>query len=151
QVVGNLFLVPGGIGVNSNQNQIGGPAPADRNIISELALGGERNVVENNYISTNPAGTAGTGGGVVLFGSFNSVGPSNVISGGFGVHVSGDGPTTGNVIFGNFIGTDATGTLPLPNSIGVKFLGPANGNFVGTPPGPPRLSALYPGNRIAFN
>src|SRR4029077_4929463 len=80
--------------------------------------------VAGNSIGTNAAGTAavghsGFGGGVYIEAgaSFNTVGATapgarNVISGNNGVNSDGveidgnTGPTTGNVVLGNFIGTD---------------------------------------------
>jgi hypothetical protein len=75
----------------------------------------------------------------------------NVVSGnsqiGIGIENAG---ATNNVVQGNFIGTDATGTLPLGNgSLGGVFLsdgfsGPANNNLIGG-------MVAGAGNVIAFN
>ena len=86
------------------------------------------NVLEGNYIGTNAAGTAADGNGnagVLIGGSSNNRvgGPAraqrNVISGNTGKGNEGgieiDGGATGNVIQGNFIGSDVTGIVPMGN------------------------------------
>lgn len=157
-VVGNFIGVDptgtvggiGGLEVRSARNQIGAAAPADRNVArGQIQIEFvDRNTIENNYIGTNAAGNAGLGSAEVDItgGSFNTVGPANVISGGDGVSVQGG---NGNLISGNFIGTDATGTLPVPNGRW-GILVTSLGTIVGTPPGPP-INSFFGGNRIAFN
>ena len=56
----------------------------------------------------------------------------NIISGntGTGVVITGSGASS-NVIEGNYIGTDKTGTQAVPNTIGVWILAGASGNTVG--------------------
>ncbi len=98
---------------------------------------GEQNVLEGNFIGTNPEGTvalANTGDGIDLVnGDSNTIGGSNqfnadgtvmlmlgnIISGNTrnGITISGNFPpsTAGNTVEGNFIGTDATGTKALGN------------------------------------
>ena len=142
----------GQILVGSSRNQIGTTAPADRNVLSGGAIGvidlqGDRNTIEGNYIGINAAGTAGIGFGAPGFwidgGSLNFI-HSNVISG------NGDGVVlangTGNTLSDNFIGTDATGTAPVPNlRWGVEIH--SSGNEIGAS----LTSVFFPGNRIAFN
>ena len=61
----------------------------------------------------------------------SSPGESNVISGNWaGVHIWESG-TNGNVVKGNYIGTDATGTAALPNAYGVHISAFAAQNSVG--------------------
>jgi CSLREA domain-containing protein len=100
-------------------------------------------IVAGNYIGTNAAGTAAqgnTGSGVfVETGANNTVGGTisadrNVISGngGHGVRIEG---ANGNShrIFGNLIGTDATGTAALGNSnFGVAIIASNSNNVGGT-------------------
>jgi uncharacterized repeat protein (TIGR01451 family) len=152
----------GGIGLHggSSGNQIGGTNAADRNVISGnngdgINLGSyagatSNNVVVGNYIGTNAAGTAAlsnTGNGVGIFGSSNNriggtdPGAGNLISGngngvsiGCGVVGSSCVASTGNVLQGNLIGTDASGLNGLPNTgFGVSINGGSTGNTVGGP------------------
>lgn len=140
-----------GIFLNGSACTIGGTVVGARNIVSgnagigvRLNLGGT-NQVQGNYIGTNAAGTGVIGNldsGVSLDGGGAAVGgatPSarNLISGnGFdGVNVGG----RGNLIQGNLIGTDVTGTLPLGNSVnGIRLAGGGGGGghtVGGTDPG----------------
>ena len=117
------------------------------------------NQVANCYVGLTPDGTGadpnGASGIVVDGGAANNKigGPTpaerNIISGnaGSGVLILHAG-TTGNLILSNFIGTNASGTLPVPNGAnGVLFETGAEGNTVG---GPGTLAG-GPSNLIAFN
>jgi titin len=96
------------------------------------------NQVFSNMIGTDATGThyLGNGGSGVDFwagASNNTVGTGNVISGNgyYGVYFSDPG-TSGNVVQGNDIGTDVTGTHPLGNGVnGVEILGGASSNTIG--------------------
>ncbi|HEV3118923.1 MAG TPA: hypothetical protein VGY58_17860, partial [Gemmataceae bacterium] len=146
---------------DSNGSTIGGTTSADRNIISgNAAPGVEFNgldspgtVIEGNYIGLGSDGTtsvANTNG--VFIGFANSVtigglsaGAGNVISGNsfLGVDIGGSpggvGLADNNVVEGNLIGTDFTGTLAAPNSAGGVFIGyGASNNTVGGPTGTAR-------------
>lgn len=119
-------------------NTVGGVLPGAGNVISSsLGLAGDGvriddgtgNLVAGNYIGTNASGTAalpnGRAGVNVQGGSNNTVGGTdsaarNVISGNLraGVILSG---TTGNLIRGNYVGVDITGTSPLGNGVGRAF------------------------------
>ena len=50
---------------------------------------------------------------------------------GAGIHLSGTG-ATGDWIYGNFLGTDPTGTEAEPNNVGVEIDGGATTNLIGT-------------------
>jgi CSLREA domain-containing protein len=146
----------------SRSNSIGGTTLAARNIISGnlngIQISGASatgNLVQGNYIGTNVAGTAALGNsayGVLIDGAPNNViggttaGASNVISGNTkeGVRIENAG-SVGNLIQGNFIGTDAAGTGPLGNADGgvVVTNGASNNAIGGAPAGA--------GNTIAFN
>ena len=56
-----------------------------------------------------------------------------------GIRIDGAG-ATGNLVQGNFIGTDRTGTIDLGNAgDGISILAGASGNVIGgLPPGPQR-------------
>jgi titin len=126
---------------------IGGPASADRNVISGNQAGVYLQYaavgvsVQGNYIGTDARGYKAIGNqfdGIVLGGSNNTVGGSasgagNVISGNGRDGIS-DGPYSGsngsNSIEGNVIGTGSTGTVPIPNrQDGVELA--ATGDVVG--------------------
>jgi hypothetical protein len=150
-----------GIGVHGgHHNVIGGSAAADRNIISGNTCAGvwlgypdaANNKVIGNYIGTDITGTKalaniGEGGVVIRSGAQRNYvggeteGEGNVISGNErdGVYISDDG-TKNNYVIGNYIGTDASGTISMGNGgYGVSVNWGAETNVIG------------PGNVIAFN
>ncbi len=103
--------------------------------------GARNNVVQGNRIGRNPTSAQSQGNGIgveVGGGAFdNTVGGTtaaarNVISGNVkeGVLLT-DSGTTGNVVEGNYVGTDATGTHPVANGTGVEIAGGASDNTVG--------------------
>ncbi|MBI5383587.1 MAG: hypothetical protein HZA90_02760 [Verrucomicrobia bacterium] len=104
-----------------------------------LSLGGG-SVVAGNFLGTDATGSSpipngagwGAGAGVCVFGSDdNLIGGTapadrNLASGNpIGVHIQ---PGSRNRVQGNFIGTDATGTQPVPNTgrAGVFIFGPGD-------------------------
>jgi titin len=113
--------------------RVGGNTAADRNVISGNAWEGvavgrhvSDNKVQGNYIGTDKTGTFAIPNGVngvtlwdmaerTTIGG-TQPGQGNVISGNreHGIHIV-DGGTDDNLIQGNYIGTDATGLLPLGN------------------------------------
>ena len=117
----------------SPSNQIGGTAPAARNLISgNISAAIEtvitsNNVIEGNYFGTDRSGTAPIVNrgdqGILLRAQCDnnriggtSPGARNVISGhqGSGIFMQG---TLGNIVEGNYIGTDATGEVALGNGL----------------------------------
>ncbi|MEQ1861587.1 MAG: hypothetical protein ABMA13_16825, partial [Chthoniobacteraceae bacterium] len=114
-------------------NRIGGPNPADRNILSGGARGVSftdssfGTVIQGNLIGTdrsgnvaipNIIGVSGYGFDTMIGGS--TPGAGNVISGNsdWGMNLSGENTT----IQGNIVGLNATGTAPLPNQrSGINF------------------------------
>jgi titin len=132
----------------SDNNLIGGTTAGARNVISAndsgLKIGGSGNVIESNYIGTDITGTQALGnreGGVGIEGTNNTVGGTtpeaqNLISGnraGFAANggVSLGGGATGNVVEGNYIGTDVTGAAALGNDIGVSIGAASNNTITG--------------------
>jgi len=149
-VAGNSYA---GIGIfaGASGNLIGGTNALARNIISGntnvgvylAGPGVTNNVIEGNYIGLNVAGTAtlpSQGNGIYLVGgvSGNTVGGTtpgarNVISGNhaYGIYISDPG-TSNNLVLGNFIGPDTTGTNAIGDGgIGIGILNNASGNFIG--------------------
>ena len=117
----------------ANGNQIGGTDPAARNVISGNGYGiliengggapAVGNIIQGNYVGTNAAGTAAVpnqaGGGIVINSGQNNLvggttpGASNLVSGNLlsGIRIASSFPAArGNVVQGNFVGTDITGT-----------------------------------------
>ena len=94
-------------------------------IASPLPNGGDGVLIDNganaNWIGVNP-----------VDGSETAL-QDNVISGNTsdGVEISGM-DTTGNVVAGDYIGTDTSGTQPLPNYAGVEIDSGASGNLIGS-------------------
>jgi hypothetical protein len=96
------------------------------------------NTISGNLIGTDATGTLDLGNawsGVRIWGGAqdNTVGPGNTISGNdrVGVDIEDTG-TTGNVVWGNHIGTDADGTSSVGNpSSGVRIWDGAQDNAVG--------------------
>jgi hypothetical protein len=147
----------------ASSNTIGGTETEARNVISGnggsgiliSGSGTAGNLVLGNFIGTDASGTAPLGNGgngiTIEFGPSNNTiggtaaGARNVISGNGanGVTIS-DAGTSGNVVQGNLIGTDATGITALANSgDGVAIIGAGNNTIGGTMAGA--------GNTIAFN
>lgn len=132
-------------------NTIGGPQPVDRNVISGnhddgvdiFAAGAVGNVVLGDYIGTDATGAHALGNrdaGVAVYvgGVGNRIGgplpgDRNVISANRqdGIDIS-DRHTRRNLVEGDFIGTDATGTHALGNrSAGVALYHGSVGNTIG--------------------
>ncbi len=130
----------------ASDNTIGGTAAGAGNVISgntgagveitaTAGFGGDANTVQGNFIGTNVAGTAAVpnaigvsiaNGGNLIGGT--TAGARNVISGNANEGVLIDGASaTGNVVSGNYIGTDITGTLDRGNTgPGVRITSGAN-------------------------
>ncbi len=154
-----------GISLNTVKDvTIGGTPPGAGNLISGngnsfgsggVIIAGNPGtgiIVQGNLIGTNAAGTAAlgnAGSGILVGGSTGNVtigGTSaaarNIIVANdqYGIHLNGTG---GNVVKGNLIGTDVTGTTNWRNSLSGIYIGSGN-NVIGGP-GPGE------GNTIAFN
>lgn len=125
------------------------------------------NTIEGNFIGTNPAGTSGiTGNGVGIFvnGSNNTIGGTapaarNLISGSgaVGQHTDYTGilfnsvePAAGNnTVQGNYIGTNISGTLAIPNyDHGITDSSGGDNTIGGTAAGAGNLISGNPGYGI---
>ena len=138
---------------NGSTDTIGGltstPGMAPGNVISgsgkySIEGTGSNLLVEGNLIGTNATGTAGIANavGIRLGGTGDIIGGTvtparNIISDANGVGVQFDGVgVQDNTIEGNYIGTDITGTIAIPNRYGVTILQGASSNTIGgTAPG----------------
>jgi hypothetical protein len=141
-------------------------AGSDGSIIRDLVInrfdaaifisGSNNNHILGNYLGTDYTGSLALGdntgvsindgGGNVIGGT--TAAARNVISGNaFGVNISSDVLNTvsgNNVVEGNYIGTDPSGTQPLGNGFGIEIPFRTSQNVIGgTAPGA--------GNLIAFN
>jgi parallel beta-helix repeat protein len=126
-----------GVHVDGFDNVVGGPAPADRNVVSGNPLGGVHvhsgtgNMVEGNYLGTGELGLAGFGGGgsgVLVESDQNTVKDNLSSSNFYGVNVMGDE----NTVQGNTLGTDVGGGASLPNETGIDVSG-GDRNLIGGP------------------
>jgi CSLREA domain-containing protein len=127
------------------------PCPGGRSGVEIFGSGSTENQVQGNFIGTDVTGTiklgngrgVTPGAGVEIIGAHNNtiggttVGTRNVISGNkLGISISNAGiptatdPPTGNLVQGNFIGTDVTGTIDLGNELDGVSLG-GNLNTIG--------------------
>ena len=166
---GTSAIANGGNGVEINDafnNTIGANAIGTLNVISGNTGSGVEitgahatgNTVEGDYLGTDITGTVeianATGVEIDTGASGNTIGgltatpgigAGNVISGntGDGVDLSGNG-TSANVIEGDLIGTDVTGTVAIANGTGVELDTGAFGNTIGA-------TAAGAGNTIADN
>jgi redox-regulated HSP33 family molecular chaperone len=167
---GTVGLTPGSFGLsivhNCKNYLVGGTTASARNILSgnlygvAVEDGSTLNLIQGNYIGTDPTGTVAVPN--VQYGVFNGnsssststaavnttiggtvAGAGNVISGNGSDGVSINGsyssspsytPYSGSTVQGNFIGTDVTGTKSLPNKgNGVSVqLGGTNNTIGGT-------------------
>jgi hypothetical protein len=132
-----------GIGGGATGDVFGGTNPAQRNVISGNGVGINVSAngvqIEGNYIGTDTTGTQklGNNEGIDFYSGFGNAtiggptqtpgtGPGNVISGNAGDGISLAG-SSGNVVQGDLIGTDSSGTQPLGNQVGIRG-GPGSSN-----------------------
>lgn len=133
-----------GVRISGDANRVGAAASGAQNLISGngeagvIVAAGSDNEIRANLIGTDSSGTralrpdvTGSPGtyGVVVESSDNTVGgdepgQGNVIAGAAssGVQVNGDI----NIVQGNLVGTDLTGTVALPNHVGITVSGSLN-------------------------
>jgi len=157
---GNGGIVMGFCGTFSN-NTIGGTAPAARNLISgnvgsgiSIGAGSTGNTVQGNLIGTDITGTLALGNsgvGVSVDGSNHVIGGTtvnarNLMSGNNRGLTFANGDN--NMAQANFIGTDVTGTVAVPNTNGGMSINGGSNNMVG---GLTATAGTPPGNLISGN
>ena len=152
RIVGDFFTAnTNGVLVDGiASNTIGGTAASARDIFSFSGAGvfingSGGNLLENSYFGTDPTGTqyAGNAYGVeIQNSSLNTVGGTtasarNLLSeNNIGVYIDDTGGSTagGNVVQGNYMGTDVTGETALGNANGVEIFDAPNNTIGGTSP-----------------
>ena len=134
----------------ATSNTIGGTTAAARNVASGNGYGvvvgdpgTSGNVVQGNFIGINAGGQSALANGFAGIAVWNGAtsnliggtvaGAANVVSANvsYGFYIK-DTNTSGNLVQGNLIGTDITGTNALGNgTANMSLLGGASGNFIG--------------------
>ena len=151
----------GGIFISGTSNTIGGVVSAARNVISGNENAGlvvdTGTLVVGNFIGTGSSGNALASSpqatGISVTGSNNTIGGTtaaarNVISGNGtqGINIAG----SMNLIEGNFVGTNAAGTVAVPNGVGVDITASKN-TIGGTLAGAGNIIADNTGNGVVVN
>jgi hypothetical protein len=134
------------IKAGAGSNVIGGSAPGEGNVISDndegiviAGAGADNNAIKGNFIGVDPTASSALPNrngvdireearGNVVGGS--EPGERNVISGnkGVGVTIAGNA----NLVLGNYIGTDRSGTSGIPNGMEGIWIAPgAQDNIIG--------------------
>jgi uncharacterized repeat protein (TIGR01451 family) len=161
---------------DSASNIIGGVGGGLGNVVSGNFIGIEiagnassSNRVQGNFVGTNASGNGALGN--LFEGVFINGAPNNTIGGAAGNVLSGNGAgalgheglrilgaeSTGNVVQGNFIGTNAGGTAAIPNSgSGVLLIdfgtgAPSNTTIGGTTAAARNVLSGNAGNGIRIN
>lgn len=118
---GNLVIDDG------DSNTIGGLTAAARNTLDSIALNTSNNTVQNNETK-----------GMTVSGSSNTIGGTtpearNIFSGNitYGINIGG----SNNLVQGNYIGTDITGTVAIGNRRAGVFITGTNNSIGGTAAG----------------
>ncbi|MBC8402632.1 MAG: T9SS type A sorting domain-containing protein [Candidatus Marinimicrobia bacterium] len=144
-----------GIYIDASDNVIGGTEIGTGNLISGnntdgLLIAGEgpsasNNIVQGNLIGTDITGTAALGNGysgITVTSTNNLIGgvtasARNVISGNnyIGIKIQGSwnefGTADSNIVQGNYIGPDITGTALLPNGLRGLWIWDGSDNLIG--------------------
>jgi parallel beta-helix repeat protein len=140
----------------ANANTIGGTSASARNVISgnsigiSISSGAQSNQIQGNFIGTKINGTEALGNsldGVRIDDSTNNVigvavnpstgvvtGTGNVISGNLQNGIDLERISSGanaNVVAGNFVGIDITGTKKVPNAFNGILINTSSGNTIG--------------------
>ncbi|MBN2683560.1 MAG: right-handed parallel beta-helix repeat-containing protein [Bacteroidales bacterium] len=139
------------IKTNAHRNIIGGTNASERNVISgNIEIGVYIESADSNIVIGNFIGPDATGSGILMSGDtvfqangieLNTVAKYNRI-GGYSVNerniISGNrvygmiyyGQTSENYLIGNYIGTDVSGTIALPNATGICVDASSNNNYI---------------------
>ena len=143
--VPNLY----GIAIQNGQNvMIGGTGMSDKNLISGNTFAGividglqsQGNIIYGNYIGTDLStiNSIPNDNGIILsYASSTIIGGNtashrNIISGNTGAAIVMNGTGTRlNSVIGNFIGTDATGTIANSNYAGIVIKSNSHSNIIG--------------------
>ena len=142
---GTMAVNPSGnmIDVRASGNTIGGTAPADRNIVAGGGVnlfadnGADNNVIQGNYFGVDVSGNVAlpaAGEGISFNSSGNTIGGSapgagNVIVAN-GLDNIGLRIGSNNLVQGNLIGTNATGTAALGGLHGIAVENPAGSETI---------------------
>ncbi|MEZ4590954.1 MAG: hypothetical protein R3D55_07400 [Chloroflexota bacterium] len=144
---------------------IGGTSPSARNVVSGNVgagiliqdIGSTGNQVLGNFVGTNPAGTASlandSGIGILNGAAQNIIGGTlagagNLVSGNnfIGIQLQGNGSSQ-NMVQGNIVGLDVSGTQALMNLVGIGVNGAQNNQIGGSTAG---SGNLISGNQIGL-
>jgi hypothetical protein len=171
QALGNL-LWGVDISVGASDNTVGGTTPAARNVISSnhfsgviLGTGASGNAIQGNYVGTDVTGTqalANGGDGTTIGGAGannniiggTAAGAGNLIAGNAASGVGINSGASGNLVQGNLIGTDVTGTLALANhsdGVAISGSGTNNNTIGGTAAGVRNLIAGNTGSGVSIS
>lgn len=125
---GNGITIDGASGVTVAANQIGTDASG------RIALGNRGHGIRlTNGAADNLVGGRATGGNNPTAGTFARPPQGNLISANRGCGVMVDTGASGNVFSGNFIGTTASGNVPLGNwQDGIAIVNAAGNRLIGT-------------------
>ena len=150
-----------GLQIQSSPDTTIGGSVGSGNVISGLTANGiqvvtsDRTIIRGNLIGSDPTGMVelGNGGGISIGGSDDVViggtvaGEGNLVSGssGNGIYVTGSEDT---LIAGNLIGTDITGTHPMPNDFGLEIDNVPSTITIGGPA--PAARNIISGNRTGI-
>jgi titin len=144
--LGNTYA---GVGLldGASFNTVGGVAAGTRNDIAANGVygvvlsgtGTTANAIQGNFIGIDRSGTQPLGNGdsgVGIAGGANNnriggIGAGNVIAANVNFGVALFDAATDNLVQGNYLGTDLSGTKPLGNMTGLGLLGGASNNLIG--------------------